>query len=49
MGVAQGNRQRIRGIDLRLAGQLEQVHDHHHHLFFIGTTRACHGLLDLGC
>src|SRR5450830_2190426 len=46
--MAQGNRQGIRGVDLRLGGELEQVHDHHHHLFLVGAPGTGHGLLDLG-
>jgi hypothetical protein len=45
--VAQGDGQGIGGVDLRFLGQLQQVHDHHHHLLLVGPTGAGHGLLDL--
>ena len=47
MGVTNGNRQGIRSVDLRFAGQLEHVHDHHLHLLFIGSASSHHSLLDL--
>lgn len=47
MGMAQRNRQRIRGVNLRLGGELEQMHDHHHDLLFVRPTRARDRLFDL--
>ena len=47
--MAQSNRQRIRSIDLWFGGELEQVHDHHHHLLFIRSARPRYSLLDLCC
>ena len=47
MGMAQGDGQCIRGVDLRFLYQFEQMHDHHLHLLLVRTTRAGDGLLDL--
>ena len=47
MGMAQRNRQRIRSVNLRLGGELEQMHDHHHDLLFVCPTRARDRLFDL--
>ena len=40
MGMAQGDGKGVGGVDLRLLRQLEQVHDHHHHLLLVGAARA---------
>ncbi|MNE86406.1 hypothetical protein D3C80_1835030 [compost metagenome] len=46
--MANGDGQGIRGVDLRLAGEFEHVHDHHLHLLFIRPAGPSHRLLDLG-
>ncbi|MNF13734.1 hypothetical protein D3C80_2156850 [compost metagenome] len=45
--MAQGDGQGVRGVDLRLLHQLEQVHHHHLHLLLVGTAGTGDGLLDL--
>ena len=45
--MAQRDGQGVGGIHLGLLRQLQQVHDHQHHLFLVGATGAGHGLLDL--
>ena len=47
MGMAQGDGQGVGGVDLRLFGQPQQVHDHQHHLLLVRPAVANHGLLDL--
>ncbi len=46
--MANGNGQGVGGIDLRFAGQLQHVRDHHLHLLFVGCAGTDHSLLDLG-
>ena len=47
MRMAQGDGQGVRGINLRLLQQLEQMHDHHLHLLLVRAASAGDGLLDL--
>src|SRR5476649_1741451 len=48
MSMTQGNGQGVGCIDLGLLSQLEQEHDHHHDLLFIGAARSGYCLFDLG-